>query len=155
MGRKQRERSEAVVRDMWDPYIVAGRAKVPHVKVVFDLFHVVAQFSRVIDKVLNSEYQKASGANKAVFKGVGYLLPRNRTNLCRFKGRRHLEELLRLNKVINAVLILKDKLKPIWTYKSRTWAEKAIDEWCALAKAVNHPAVRKFEKTSRAIAMEF
>jgi len=44
-----------------------------------------------------------------------------------------LEELLQLNKVINTVLILKYKLKHIWTYRSRRWAEKAIEEWCGLA----------------------
>jgi transposase len=147
MNREQRQALEAVVMDMWDPYIVAVRTKVPHVKIVFDLFHVVAQFSRIIDKVRNSEYRKASQANKEVFKGAKYLLLRNRTTIRRFKDRQHLEELLRLNKVINAVLILKDKLKHIWTYRSRTWADKAIDEWCALARAVNHPAVKKFAKT--------
>lgn len=147
MSREQRQALKAVVMDMWDPYIVAVRTKVPHVKIVFDLFHVVAQFSRIIDKVRNSEYGKASKANKAVFKGAKYLLLRNRSNIRRFKDRRHLEELLRLNKVINVILILKDKLKHIWTYRSRTWADKAISEWCALARAVNHPAVRKFAKT--------
>lgn len=147
MSREQRQALKAVVMDMWDPYIVAVRTKVPHVKIVFDLFHVVAQFSRIIDKVRNSEYRKASKANKAVFKGAKYLLLRNRSNIRRFKDRRHLEELLRLNKVINVILILKDKLKHIWTYRSRTWADKAISEWCALARAVNHPAVRKFAKT--------
>ena len=138
---------EAVVMDMWDPYIAAVRMKVPHVKIVFDLFHVVAQFSRIIDKVRNSEYRKASQANKEVFKGAKYLLLKNRRNIRRPKDRRHLEELLRLNKVINAVMILKDKLKHIWRYRSRTWAEKALEEWSALARAVNHPAVRKFAKT--------
>jgi len=147
MSREQRQKLEAVVMDMWDPYIVAVRTKVPHVKIVFDLFHVVAQFSRIIDKVRNSEYRKASKANQAVFKGAKYLLLRNRGNIRRPKDRRHLEELLRVNKVINAVLILKDKLKHIWTYRSRTWADKAIDEWCCLARAVNHPAVRKFATT--------
>ena len=43
-----------------------------------------------------------------------------------------LEELLQLKKVINTVLILKYKLKHIWTYRSRRWAEKAIEEWCGL-----------------------
>jgi len=147
MTREQRQKLEAVVMDMWDPYIAAVRTKVPHVKIVFDLFHVVAQFSRIIDKVRNSEYRKASQANKEVFKGARYLLLKNRSNIRRPKDRRHLEELLRLNKVINAVLILKDKLKHIWTYRSRTWAEKALEEWCALARAVNHPAVKKFAKT--------
>lgn len=147
MSREQRQHLEAVVMDMWDPYILAVQTKVPHVKIVFDLFHVVAQFHRIIDKVRHSEYRKASQANKEVFKGAKYLLLRNRTNIRRFKDRRHLEELLRLNKVINMVLILKDKLKHIWTYRSRTWAEKALEEWCALARAVKHPDVIKFAKT--------
>ncbi|MBE7444102.1 MAG: transposase [Planctomycetia bacterium] len=31
----------------------------PHVKIVFDLFHVVSGFGKVIDKVRNAEYQKS------------------------------------------------------------------------------------------------
>lgn len=146
MTEKQRKALEAIVMDMWDPYILAVELKVPHVKIVFDLFHVVAQFNRVIDKVRNTEYRKASKTHKAVLKGTKYLLLKNRSRIRRHKDRRHLEELLQLNKVINATLILKDKLKHIWSYKSRTWAQMAIDEWCALARALNHPAVTKFAK---------
>jgi hypothetical protein len=54
---------------------------------------------------------------------------------------KHLEELLRLNRVINAILILKDKLQYMGSYQSRTRVNKAIDEWCALARAMNHPEV--------------
>lgn len=144
MRKKQKKALEAIVMDMWDPYILAVQKKVPHVKIVFDLFHVVSQFSRVIDKVRNSEYRKASKTHKEVFKGTKYLLLKNRSRIRRHKDRNHLEELLQLNKVINAILILKDKLKHIWSYKSRTWANKAIDEWCALARALSHPAVTKF-----------
>ena len=147
MTSKQRKQLEAVVMDMWDPYILVVQSKVPHVKIVFDLFHVVAQFNRIIDKVRNSEYRKASKANKEIFKGTKYLLLKNRGNIRKPKDRQHLEELLQLNKVINTVLILKDKLKHIWTYRSRTWAEKAIEEWCALAQTVDHPSVKKFVKT--------
>ena len=89
----------------------------------------------------NSEYQNASKENKEIFKGTKYLLIKNQGNICKPKDRMHLEELVRLNKVINKVLILKDKLKHIWTYLSRTWAEKAIEEWCELAQAVDHPEV--------------
>jgi transposase len=121
---------------MWDPCIAAVRTKVPHVKVLFDLFHVVAQFSRIIDKVRNSEYRKAPQATKTVFKGAKYFLPINRTNIRRLKDRQYLEEFLRLNKFINAVLILKDKLEHISTSRSQTWADKALEEWCALACAV-------------------
>jgi transposase len=138
----QKNQLEAIVMDMWDPYIKAVRDKVPHVKIVFDLFHVVAQFSRVIDKVRNSEYRKASQEQKEVLKGSRYLLLKN--SLRRPKERTHLAELLKLNEVINTVLILKDQLKHIWSYKSRTWAVKALDQWCYLARSIKNRTVSRF-----------
>jgi transposase len=142
----QRRSLEAIVMDMWDPYIKAVQKKVPHVKIIFDLFHVVAQFSRVIDQVRNSEYRKASQEDKEVFKGAKYLLLKNRSNVRRKKERRQLKELLKLNEVINTVMILKDQLKHIWSYRSRTWAHNALDEWCALARTLAQRAVTRFAK---------
>lgn len=127
MPKRDRKALEAIVMDMWDPYIKSVQQKVPHVKIVFDLFHVVAQFSRVIDKVRRAEYRKASQEDKDVFKGARYLLLKNRSNLRRIKEREHLKKLLELNEVINTVMILRDKLKHIWSYKSRTWAQKTMD----------------------------
>ena len=106
----------------------------------------MANFSRVIDKVRNSEYQKASEQDKAVYKGAKYLLLKNRKNVRSKDHRQQLKELLALNEVINTVMILKEKLKHIWTYRSRTWAAKAIDQWCALARSLNHPSVTSFAK---------
>ena len=146
MPKKQRTELEAIVMDMWDPYILAVQKKVSHVKIVFDLFHVVSQFSRVIDKVRNAEYRKASKENKSVFKGARYLLLKNRKKIRGKEEREHLKLLLELNEVINTLLILRDKLKHIWTYKSRGWANKAIDEWCALARSIDHPQVKTFAK---------
>jgi transposase len=140
----QRKKIEAVAMDMWDPFIKAVIDKLPHAKIVFDLFHVVANFNRVIDKVRNSEYRKASKDDKAVFKGSKYLLLKNRKNIRCQSHRQHLEELLKLNQVINTVMILKDKLKHIWTYRSRTWAAKALDQWCDLARSLKNRSVNTF-----------
>ena len=49
---------DAVLMDTWDPFIKAVKKKLPNAKIVFDLFHVVANFNRVIDKVGNSDYRK-------------------------------------------------------------------------------------------------
>jgi hypothetical protein len=65
-----------------------------------------------------------------------YLLLKNRDNLRRLRERQLLKHLLELNEVINTVLILKEKLKHIWTYRSRTWAGKALDQWCELARSL-------------------
>ena len=140
----QRKRIEAVAMDMWDPFIKAVTDKLPQAKIVFDLFHVVANFSRVIDKVRNSEYRKASKEDKAVFKGAKYLLLKNRSNIRRQSHRRQLKELLALNQVISTVMILKEKLKYIWTYRSKTWAGKALNQWCELAKSLQNRSVNTF-----------
>ena len=143
----QRKKIEAVAMDMWDPFIKAVTDKLPQAKIVFDLFHVVANFSRVIDKVRNSEYRKASKEDKAVFKGAKYLLLKNRGNIRRQSHRQQLKELLALNQVISTVMILKEKLKHIWTYRSRTWAGKALDQWCELAKSLKNRSVNTFVRT--------
>ncbi|MBE7446142.1 MAG: transposase [Planctomycetia bacterium] len=49
-----------------------------------------------------------------------------------------------LNETINTVLILKDKLKHIWTYTSRTWAREKPLTNGALSKTINHSVVHKF-----------
>jgi len=100
----------------------------------------------VIDKVRNAEYKKASEENKAVFKGARYLLLKNRRNLRHQSQRDQLKQLLALNETLNTVMILKDKLKHIWTYRHRTWANKAIDEWCELARSIHQPALTAFAK---------
>ena len=56
MSDAQKQALQAIAMDMWAPYIAAVQAAVPHVQIVFDLFHVVAAFNQVIDKVRNDEY---------------------------------------------------------------------------------------------------
>jgi transposase len=141
---RQRKRIEAVAMDMWDPFIKAVKDKLPNARIVFDLFHVVANFNRVIDKVRNSEYRKASKNDKDVYKGSKYLLLKNRRNIRRKNQRQQLKELLALNQVINTVMILKDNLKHIWTYRSRTWAVKALDQWLKLARSLQNRSVNTF-----------
>lgn len=147
MSEDQKKKLEAIAMDMWDPYILAVTQNVPHVQIVFDLFHVVSSFGRVIDKVRITEYHKAAKEDKDVFKGAKYLLLKNRKNIRKREHREHLRDLLELNEVISSVMILKDKLKRLWSYKSRTWANKAIAEWCALARSIDHPEVTKFANT--------
>lgn len=104
----------------------------------------MAGFGRVIDTVRNSEYRKACQEHKAVYQGAKYLLLKNRCNVRRRSHRQQLKELLALNEIISAVMILKDKLKHIWSYRSRTWAAKALDEWCALARSLKQKSLTTF-----------
>lgn len=144
MSEEQRAHIEAVALDMWEPYLIAIREAIPQAKVVFDLYHVVALFNRVIDEVRVFEHRKAQARDQAIFKGSKYLLLKNRENLRTPREREHLRQLLALNQVIFILMILKDLLKRIWSYRSRGWALRRLREWCALARTLDHPAVRKF-----------
>ena len=72
--------------DMWDPYIKAVREEVPHVKIVFDCFHVVQAFNRVIDKVRVSEHKKAEKSQQEVYKGTRYLVVGKQTQYSQHRG---------------------------------------------------------------------
>ena len=143
----QRESIKAVAMDMWKGFIEATKEALPNAAIVFDLFHVVSSFGKVIDQVRIAEFNKAQARNRPVFKGAKYLLLKNRRNLRKRSQRAQLNELLALNRAINIVYILKDKLKHIWSYTSRTWAAKALREWIALARTLRNHAVNKFCRT--------
>jgi len=140
----QKAAVEAVAMDMWEPYIQAVSEALPQAKIVFDLFHVVAAYGRLIDRVRRSEYRKASAEDKEVLKGSRYLLLK--TRLHRREDREHLDRLLRLNKTLFYVYVLRDQLKKIWGYRHRTWAARALAEWCALARRVGHPELVAFAR---------
>lgn len=144
MDKKQKEALEAIAMDMWDPYIKAVKEEVPHVKIVFDCFHVVQAFNRVIDKVRVSEHKKAEKSQQEVYKGTRYLLLANKHNIRDKEARAHLKRLLELNETISTVMILKEELKRIWGYRRRGWAQRRMGQWCALARTVDHPDVHKF-----------
>lgn len=146
MSAEQKAGLQAIAMDMWEPYIAAVGEEVPHVKIVFDLFHMVSGFNIVIDKVRNDECRKASEQDKAVFKGTKYLLLKNKRNITKKEQRAHLKRLLKLNRTLSQVMILKDELKMLWTYRYRTSASQAIARWCTMARSVGHPMVEKFAR---------
>ncbi len=148
---KQRSSIEAIAMDMWDPYIKAVHEGCPYAKIVFDQFHVVAAFGRVINKVRNAEYKKAHKSEKEVMKGSKYILLKNRDNLSEQEKPR-LKAILNINEALTVIYILKDYLKKLWRYKYTKCAENALEHWCALAYESGIKAVISFAKTLRRYA---
>lgn len=123
----------AVAMDMWRPYINSVRRYCLNAKIVYDLFHVVKDFNRVIDQIRNEEYRTAKADGKAVIKGTKYLLLKNHEHL-RVEERVRVKQIIALNERLALTYILKDDLKKIWSYRYRRWAERALEEWCQLAQ---------------------
>lgn len=133
---KQRGRIEAIATDMFGAYREAIAEAVPHVRLVFDLFHVAAKYSReVIDPVRFEESRKMeTEEGRRLVKGSRFLLLRNEENLNEDQQSR-LRSLLAANETLTTVYILKDQLKRIWDYRRPGWARQALHQWCDLAEA--------------------
>ena len=139
----QKDGIEAVAMDMWEPFINQVQHHCPNAQIVFDFFHVVQAFGRVIDKVRRDEYVRATEQDKKVLKGSRYLLLKNEENLTEDQADR-LKEVLALNATLSVLYVLKDQLKLVYYYSKRRKVKKALDQWCRMAQSIDHPEVRRF-----------
>ncbi|NLV52812.1 MAG: ISL3 family transposase [Bacteroidales bacterium] len=143
MTKKQKKSIEAVAMDMWEPFINRVKHHIPQAKIVFDFFHVVQSFGKVIDEVRKQEYEKANNQDKQVLKGSKYLLLMNEENL-KDSQKEHLENVLELNSTLNTLYVLKDHLKLIYFYSDRDIVKQTLDQWCDMAATLKNAAVDKF-----------
>ncbi len=148
MTPQQKVGIQAVAMDMWEPYINRVRHHCPQALIVLDLFHIVKGYGFVIDQVRRDEMYKATYSAKKVLKGSRYLLLKNRENLRPDQVDR-LHELLAVNQTLNAVYVLKDQLKVIYTYRDRQQAKAALDDWITMASQVHSHHMSGFIKTMR------
>lgn len=142
-------RLEAVVMDMGAAYARAVRAACPHAAVVYDRFHVIAQYGQlVVDRVRVDEMNRAGRAlprgdpgryrrmaERRVLWSARWLLLRNRAHLTRAGDRVRLRELLRANRALFVVYVLKDDLKQLWRYRAPWAARRFWREWYRRALA--------------------
>lgn len=140
-----REQIQAVAIDMWDPYVKAIQHWCPQADIVFDLFHVVRAFSRIIDEIRNEEFRQADRGNRQTLKGSKYLFLKNWGNLQQ-EERIRLSEILAMNQRLNTLYWLKDLLRHIWDYRRSGWAEKVLNQWCEVARQDGHPKLMTFAK---------
>jgi len=145
LSQQQKDSIQAVAIDTWDPSIKAIRTYCPKAVMVFDQFHLVKAFGKVIDQVRRQEFKKASQEGKKVMKGSKYLLLKNLDHLLP-QERPQLQRVLELNQNLSTVYLLKDFLKELWKGKSRSQVQKTLEEWCKLAYESHLKPVMAFAK---------
>lgn len=136
----------AVAIDMWEPYIQCVKRWCKNADIVFDLFHVVKAFNKIIDDIRNEEFRKANTTERKTLKGSKYLFLKNWGNLRRDQ-RVRLEDVLAMNRRLNTIYWLKDLLAHIWEYWRVGWARATLEQWCAVAREDGHPGLVRFAKT--------
>jgi transposase len=157
---------EAVVLDLWRPYLKAIRTQCPRAAIVYDGFHALARYAQeVIDRVRidetnrlqrpQREHRRAKAeAVRRVLKGTRWLLLKNRAHLRTREERVRLRELLAANRALFIVYVLKDDLKQLWRYRTVAAARRAWTSWYRRALESGLPPLLRFAK-HLAVAAEY
>jgi transposase len=132
LSAEQKQSIVAVGMDRSGPYRAVVAAQLPEADIVFDKFHLLANYHEVIDRVRRRSYHEASGQPRAFIKGQRFNLFRHPENLSG-DGRMALTQLLDANHDLNTVYILKEAFQQIWLYHYAKSARKALEGWVELA----------------------
>lgn len=139
----QKASIQAVAMDRAGAYHQVVKEQLPQADIVFDKFHLIANFNGVIDAVRRAEWRKASAQDKHVIKGQRYNLfrrPENRTA----EQKQSLRKLLQMNHNLAVVDVLKDDLRQLWEYCYPRAAGKYLRRWLGWAQESGIAAVKTF-----------
>jgi transposase len=142
---------EAVALDMGPAYIAAVRASLPDAAIVFDRFHVMQMFSKVIRDCRRAEFKAAKTlgdlTGQQTIKGSLWLLLSNRTTL-KETDQGRLDQLLAQNQPLASLYALKEQLQRLWQPNSTPVAmTRRLDDWCGMARAAKITGLAAFVKT--------
>jgi transposase len=146
LSNEQKQRIVAVGMDRAGAYREVVKAELPDADIVYDKFHLIANYHAAIDEVRRSEWRKANAEDKAVIKGQRY-------NLFRSPWRRTCEQtrdlmaLLEINENLATAHILHESLRKLWDYKHPKAAAKYLAKWCRWAAVSGVEALRKFGRS--------
>lgn len=116
--------------------------------VVYDKFHLIANYNGVIDEVRRSEWRKAKADEKPVIKGTRYILfkrPDRRSE----QDEDRLNALLAVNENLLTVDMLKDDLHQLWACEDEHDAEVWLDDWIDWALDTTIEPLRRFARGLR------
>jgi transposase len=145
---------EAVALDMGPAYIAAVRKSLPDAAIVFDRFHVMQMFGKVIRDCRRAEFKAARTlgdlTGQQAIKGSLWLLLSNRDTL-KDTDQSRLDQLLAQNQSLSTLYALKEQLQRLWQPNSTpAGMSQRLDDWCGMAEAAKITGLAKFVKTLQA-----
>jgi transposase len=142
-------RPKAIALDMWKPYAKAIRRYYRRLPLVYDVFHILADYSRVLNEIRVDEAQKLEG-NPAftLIKGSRYLLLKGQEKLSE-PAREKLERLLEINRPLSIAYVLKEELRQPWKLPMRYQAARFLQDWIQKALSSGVPPLARFARKLR------
>ncbi|MCL6579725.1 MAG: ISL3 family transposase [Candidatus Bathyarchaeota archaeon] len=130
----QRKEIEAIVTDIWDPYLASIREHVPGAedKLVFDRYHLMRHLVEAVDRVRKQEHRELKKEGLEVLAGTKYLWLYSQENLPPEK--RSFFTWLKKKRLKTArAWAIKESFRELWDYRSLAWAIKHFESWYAWA----------------------
>lgn len=138
-----------VCSDMWKGYIAAIKERIPQALHILDRFHIMQNLGKAMDKVRREEAAKLKAKGvEPILKGARWCFLKRKENLTKKQGTK-LSELLKYNLKSTRAYLLKQQFEKLWSYISPTWAEKFLDQWCAMVMRSKIEPLKKFAKSMR------
>lgn len=136
---------KAIAMDMWNAYISAVLNNYSHEVIVFDHYHVISDYNKMLDELRRAEVAKASESEKKIYVGVRYLLLKAEEKIeDNTIARAKLDRLLSINQNLNIAYILKEELRGLWSKDYREEAEEYLANWVKKAWASGIKPLIKF-----------
>jgi transposase len=122
-------RPKAIALDMWKPYARAIKRHYRRLPLVYDIFHILSDYSRTLNEIRVQEYRKLEGQEQGRFiKGSRYLLLKGQEKLS-LPAHYKLQQLLSINQPISIAYVLKEDLRRLWSLPNRDHAAKFLFDW--------------------------
>jgi transposase len=130
--------------DMWEPYTLAVKAKLPHARIVVDRFHVMKNLNHCLTLARREIQRNASNAVKEQLKGSRWVLVKNQKDLNE-KQRAKLESLYQASPELKACHQLKEQFRTIFeTITDREQARSALLDWIKQVEKQSVTALQSF-----------
>ena len=141
---------EAVALDMGPAYRKAVEEYLPEAAIIFDRFHVMQNYSKVIRNQRRIEFRRASRKeDQELIKGSLYLLLKNPEKL-KPGQKEKLQSLRDSNDNLNLIYILKEQLQQLWVQpESFESMQERLECWCQIADESGLYYLKKFAKSLR------
>jgi transposase len=130
--------------DMWEPYTLAIRAKLPRARIVVDRFHVMKNLNHCLTMARRDIQRNASNEVKEQLKGSRWVLVKNQKDL-NAKQRARLENVYKVSPELKACHQLKEQFHTIFeTTTDRQKARTALRHWMKQVENLHVTALQSF-----------
>ncbi len=150
LSAEQKQAIKTVSMDMWEAFINAFLERIPEAdrKICFDRFHIASYFGKAVDDVRIDEHQalRASGG-KSILTHTKHQWLRNSERTDN-RSRTWFMALTRASLKTARAWAIKEQAGKLWSFTSRTWAEKA---WRRLLGWMKRSRLAPVIKTAKTI----